>query len=132
MGAAVKKLKTTRGASTIVQFVPSRKTVKLMNDVKRKWPKRLAEAKHLFLLDVGSFMVNELQKRSPDVVVGGKEKKYADDLRIGILEEGEDQDVIAIYMPFYKGLFSSGPRRIRATTFSIVRPWTRIEKSTIT
>lgn len=94
----VARQKYTKGASSVGQIIPSRKTLKLMVDIKRKWPKRFDNAKTLFLRDVARFMMREVQKNAPRINRGGVDERYADGLRIGILEEGEKGDVIAIYM----------------------------------
>lgn len=76
----------------------SEKTIKLMKEIKTEWPKRLSEARGLFLLDVGSYMMERVVKLAPDIEIGGEPTKYAEDLRVGLLDEGSDYDVIAIYV----------------------------------
>lgn len=93
-----KPLKSTSNASTIIQVGFDRDTIKLMHDIENEWPKRINESILFFLLDVGNYMYEEVKKRAPDIEIGGKKRKYAEDLRVGLLEEGEGEDVIAIYL----------------------------------
>lgn len=90
-------MRTTRKASTIVQFSPTAKSAKLIYDVRNVWPERLRNATTLLLMDVANYMVTELKRRAPEIFISGKKSDYAKDLRIGILESGEKRDVIAIY-----------------------------------
>jgi hypothetical protein len=85
-------------ASTILSVGFSKNTVKLIREIKEEWPKRLMEARGLFLLDVGNYMMKRVMELAPEIEFGGETHKWADDLRIGLLDEGEDLDVIAIYL----------------------------------
>jgi hypothetical protein len=102
-----KTLKSTRDSSTIIQVGFDKKTIKLMHDIENEWTKRFEEARLFFLLDVGNYMYEEIKKRAPDIEIGGKNRKYAEDLRVGLLEEGEDEDVIAIYLDGEKAEITS-------------------------
>jgi len=93
----VRRFKRTAKASTIVQAVPSRATYKALKGT-AKWKERFVEARMLFLLDVAGFMVRAIQEKAPDIRIGGDDVDYSEGLRIGILEEGDDENVIAIYM----------------------------------
>ena len=97
-----KPLKSTSNASTIIQVGLSKETIQLMHDIEKEWPKRFDEARLFFLLDVGKYMLEEVQRRAPDIEIGAEQKAYAKDLRIGLLEEGDGEDVIAIYLEGYK------------------------------
>lgn len=94
----IKRFKSTRKASTIIQCIPTSKTLKLMNEIENEWPRRVCDARLYFLLDVAVFMVNEVQKARVSINIDGKDKLYAEDLRIGILDDNGDESVIAIYL----------------------------------
>lgn len=88
----------TRNASILFQCVPTNKTVKLMKEISCEWPKRVCDARLYFLLDVADYMVNEIQKAKVSISIDGEDKLYAEDLRIGILDDENDESVIAIYL----------------------------------
>lgn len=92
-----KPIKSTRNSSTIIQVGFSKDTIKLMKEIEREWPERLKKARLFFLVDVGGYMLNRVKEMAPKIELDGEEKEYAKELRIGILEEGENEDVIAIY-----------------------------------
>jgi hypothetical protein len=96
--AKVKKQKTTKNASTLIQFVPTKETQQLMDDMRKVWPERIREARRYFLLDIANYMRNELVLRKPTMRIGDKQWEYAKELIIGILEEARDSDSIAIYL----------------------------------
>lgn len=94
----IKRFRTTRNASTLIQCVPTPKTLKLMNEIENKWPERICDARLFFLLDVANFMVEEIRKARVSLSVDGKDELYAEDLRIGILDEENNKSIIAIYI----------------------------------
>lgn len=94
----IKKVKRTKSASILFQCIPTDKTVKLMEEIVCKWPERACEARLYFLLDVADYMVNEIQKAKVSISIDGEDKLYAEDLRIGILDDKNDESVIAIYL----------------------------------
>lgn len=94
----IKKVKRTKSASILFQCIPTDKTVKLMEEIVCKWPERACEARLYFLLDVADFMVNEIRKAKVSVSVDGEDKLYAEDLRIGILDDKNEESVVAIYL----------------------------------
>lgn len=93
-----KPIRSTQNASTILQVGFSEKTIRLMREIETEWPKRLRMARGFFLLDVGGYMMGRVMELAPEIEIGGESKEYAKDLRIGLLEEGSDEDVIAIYL----------------------------------
>jgi hypothetical protein len=96
--AKAKKQKTTKNASTLIQFVPTRETQQLIEDMRKVWPERIREARKYFLLDIANYMRNELILRKPTMRIEDKQWEYAKELIIGILEEAKDFDSIAIYL----------------------------------
>ena len=90
--------RTTKGSSTIPVMQLDKESLKLMDDMKRKWPKRLEEARVFFLLDVAKYMLKAVQEHNVSIDSGGEPWKYADDLMLGVLDSGEGQDVVAIYL----------------------------------
>jgi hypothetical protein len=69
-----------------------------MKEIENEWPKRLKESRFFFLLDVANFLVEEVKKANVSISIDGKDKLYAEDLRIGIVDSEEENDVIAIYL----------------------------------
>ena len=90
-----------------------------MNEIENVWPKRLDRARTLFLLDVGFYMLKQVRERAPEVEMGGEMESYAEKLRIGLVEEGENEDVIAIYM---EGEASEVTADISPTTVLYFKP----------
>jgi len=100
--AKVKKQKTTKEASTLIQFIPTKETQQLIEDMRKVWPERIREARKYFLLDIANYMRNELILRKPTMRIEDKQWEYANELKIGILEETKDVDSIAIYLKSVK------------------------------
>lgn len=81
-----------------IRFTP--KSIALLRDIKTKWKKRSEMAHEFFLLDVGRFLLKEIQSKAPEVLVAGGDVDYARQLRLGIVETGASgsSDVLAIYL----------------------------------
>lgn len=92
---AARKLRASR-VGTVPVMRPTSETVRTMKDM-QKWPDRMDRAMLLFMLDVSNYLRKILVDLAPDVQVEGKEKNYAEDLRIAILEQGEGHASIALY-----------------------------------
>jgi hypothetical protein len=87
-----------RKASIWPRITISDKTIKAISEIKKVWPKRLERARGLFLLDVAGYMQREVIRAGIRIEVDGKDKRYADDLRIGLIESGHGRDSIVIYL----------------------------------
>lgn len=93
----VKLLGKKSKASTVVQFVLTNNSSEFIGDAKKNWIKRANEARKFFLLDIAGYFRKGLILKGVSLKVGDKKWEYARDLRIGILEESKNKDVIAIY-----------------------------------
>lgn len=87
----------TRG-QVIPKVSPTHKSAMLMWEIHSKWPQRAEDAQTYFLIDVGNFMFNEILDRAPEISAAGGRVDYAKKLRLGLVEDGEAEDVIAIYL----------------------------------
>jgi hypothetical protein len=76
----------------------SRKSEGVVKDVKKHWARRAEEAKMLFILDVSNFMLKEIQGNAPKISAAGGEMDYAKYLKVGIVDDGDVEDIVAIYM----------------------------------
>jgi hypothetical protein len=95
-----RKYKYRRGKSSTVSTVPQiyalEQTIENMN-IMCEMPMRLERGRMLFLLSMANLMRKEIQKRAPEVDIGGETVDYARDLRIAIVSGVKDQESVAIY-----------------------------------
>jgi hypothetical protein len=77
---------------------PSKKTIASIDSFSKNLNNRIKDAMNFYLLDVANFLLNEIKKAGVSISINGRNKKYADDLRIGILSENTDNDHVAIYL----------------------------------
>lgn len=84
-------------------------TVALYNDVVAHLPERVERGRGLFLRMMAGFLRRRLQQRAPDVTLHGKERDYAEDLRIAVVSGApDDMDVLAIYLDSTTAVLSEG------------------------
>ena len=98
----VKKVKYQRPKlstmSTEPAFFNLPETVETYNRVIGKLPERIDRGRYLFLLMMAGFLRDRIKIHAPDVYINGEEKKYAEDLRIALIQgTGADEDAVAIY-----------------------------------
>lgn len=98
----VKKVKYKRPKlatmSTEPAFYNLPETVETYNQVIGKLPERIDRGRYLFLLMMAGFLRDRIKIHAPDVYINGEEKKYAEDLRIALIQgTGKDEDAVAIY-----------------------------------
>jgi len=98
----VKKVKYKRPKlatmSTEPAFYNLPETVETYNRVIGKLPERIDRGRYLFLLMMAGFLRDRIKIHAPDVYINGEEKKYAEDLRIALIQGTDaDTDVVAIY-----------------------------------
>lgn len=84
-------------ASMTPRIVLSKKALKTFDEIRVQWPKRIEKAKLLFLEDVACFLRGRIRAKGVKIDIAGKEKRYAEDLRIGVIES-RDEASVAIYM----------------------------------
>ena len=84
--------------STEPAFYNLPETVETYNQVIGKLPDRIDRGRYLFLLMMAGFLRDRIKIHAPDVYINGEEKKYAEDLRIALIQgTGADEDAVAIY-----------------------------------
>jgi hypothetical protein len=95
--------------STLPAIYNLPKTVETYNDVIAHLPERVARGRYLFLLSLAGFLRDRLRIHAPDVYINGESKKYAEDLRIALLQgTGSDQDAVAIYFESERAVLTEG------------------------
>jgi hypothetical protein len=73
-------------------------TVETYNEVVAKLPARVERGRYLFLVTMAGFLRDRLRQRAPDVMLHGKERSYAEDLRLAVVSGAPDgMDMVAIY-----------------------------------
>ena len=98
----VKKQKYQRPKLATISSTPCtynlQSTVEAMNEVMARLPDRVERGRFLFLLSLAGFLRDRIRLHAPDVYINGEERKYAEDLRIALVQgTGSDMDAVAIY-----------------------------------
>ncbi len=84
--------------STEPAFYNLPETVEHYNNVVAKLPERVERGRYLFLLMMAGFLRDRIKLHAPDVYINGESKKYAEDLRIALIQgTDDDMDAVAIY-----------------------------------
>lgn len=118
-----KTVKYNRGRTSTMSASPSlynlRKTVDEWNRVIRYLPERVDRGRELFLLEMARILVERVRALAPEIRTNGVMQKYAEDLRIGILDGGQDEDAVAIY---FEGKWSRVSEGAKGNTVLYVQP----------
>jgi hypothetical protein len=98
----VKKVKYKRPKLATMSTEPAiynlPETVETYNRVIGKLPERIDRGRCLFLLMMTGFLRDRIKIHAPDVYINGEERKYAEDLRIALVNgTDKDEDAMAIY-----------------------------------
>jgi len=71
---------------------------KNLSNMMRKYDGRISKSKIYFIIDVASYLIERLKILNPIVKSDGKEWKYTNDLKLAILDENENDSVLAVYL----------------------------------
>lgn len=72
--------------------------VKTLNLMNQKFPKRIDRGRELFLLEMAKILREEVRTTAPEIEIGGDMVNYAEKLRIGILGEDNEEDMVFLYV----------------------------------
>jgi hypothetical protein len=76
----------------------TQETVERYNTTISKLVDRVDRGRSMFLLMMAGFLRDRIKLHAPDVYINGEERKYAEDLRIALVQgTAQDEDAFAIY-----------------------------------
>lgn len=79
-------------------FRLSVKRNKDLENMMKNYKHHIGESRIYFIIDVASYLIDKLKVLNPIVKSDGKEWKYANDLKLAILDENENDVVLAVYL----------------------------------
>jgi hypothetical protein len=100
----------------------------MLNDI-GNWKSRMIRAKELYVLDIVRFMRERLINAAPDILIGGKMKNYAKDLQVGLLDTGDDETVVCLFLRDYVTKLTDSESPNTVLYFNAVGgspPWVRV------
>ncbi|MFA4971303.1 MAG: hypothetical protein WC683_01735 [bacterium] len=79
------------------------------NRVVAHLPERVDRGRYLFLLSLAGFLRDRLRAHAPEVHLNGTDQRYAEDLRIALVQGGDqDEDAVAIYFAHQTAVLAEG------------------------
>lgn len=109
----MKKFKYQRPKLATMSPTPAiyhlQETVETLNEVVAHLPERVERGRYLFLLSMAGFLRDRIKAHAPDVYINGEDKKYAEDLRIALVDGAwADADAVAIYCEHERAVLTEG------------------------
>jgi len=96
-----KKGKTTTKASSIPRMYFTSKSARQLQRFTDGLSRRIVEGRVFFIVELASFMRDQVMALAPEIKVGDEEIAYAHDLKIAMIDGVDDADAVAIYHKGY-------------------------------